>query len=88
MGGFEDLVAVAKLDQFIYVADSEQGILAIESYADDTFSEPRPIALNTGDAEDSVTPMPTTMVIFALGGLQGLYLSLSILVCLCALNLF
>ena len=88
IGGFEDLVSVVTLDEFIYVADSTVGIFAIESYRDGTFSEPRPITLKTGDAEDSVAPMPTTMVIFALGGLQGLYFSLSILVCLCALDLF
>ena len=88
IGGYEDLVSVATLDEFIYVADSTEGIFAIESYADGTFSEARPITLRTGDAEDSLAPMPTTMVIFALGGLQGVYFSLSILLCLCALDLF
>lgn len=47
--GYEELVSVATLDQFIYFADSEQGIFVIESYLDGSFSEARPISMNTGD---------------------------------------
>ena len=31
-GGFENVVSVASYDEFIYVADGEKGIVAIEAY--------------------------------------------------------
>ena len=86
--GFEDLVSVTAIDEFIYFADSELGIFAVESYQDGTFSEARPISLHTGDALKPVAPMPKTMVIFALGGIHNIFFSLSVLMALLAFNLF
>lgn len=86
--GFEDIISVTAIDEFIYFADSNLGIFTVEAYQDGTFSEARPITLHTGDALKPVAPMPTTMVIFALGGMQGIFFSLSVLMALLALNLF
>jgi len=86
--GFEDIISVTAIDEFIYFADSNLGIFTVEAYQDGTFSEARPITLHTGDALKPVAPMPTTMAIFALGGMQGIFFSLSVLMALLALNLF
>lgn len=67
--GFQNLVSVAVFDEFIYIADSTQGIFAIEAYTNGTFSERRTITLNTGDILHPEAPKPTTMVTFTLGGL-------------------
>ena len=87
-GGFDNLVSVASYDEFIYVADGETGIFAIEAYQDGSFSEPRQFNLEMRGRLDENAPAPTQMVIVALGGLNGLYLSVTLLMCLVALNLF
>lgn len=86
--GFKALVSVSTLDEFIYFADSEVGIVAVESYHDGTFSEGRVISLNTGDVTDPVAPMPQTMVIFAMGAIHNIVFGFSILAGLLAINLF
>ena len=86
--GFTDLVSVTAIDEFIYFADSNLGVFAIEAYPDGTFSEARPITLHTGDTLKPIASMPTTMIIFAMSGMHGIFISLSVIMTLLALNLF
>lgn len=86
-GGFEGLVDVGSYDEFIYVADS-RGIMAIEAYQNGDFSEPRPLNLELRGRINELAPSPKHMVIVALGGLSGIYLSLGLLMMLLAVILF
>lgn len=58
-GGFDNLVSVASYDEFIYVADGETGIFAIEAYQDGSFSEPRQFNLEMRGRLDENAPAPT-----------------------------
>ena len=86
-GGFEGLAGVGSYDEFIYVADS-RGVQAIEAFQNGDFSEPRPLNLELRGRIDESAPSPTRMVIVALGGLNGVYMSLSLLMMVLALILF
>ena len=74
-GEFENIVSVASLDTFFYVADANLGYYAIEAITMDNFSEPRPIPGLQGEKEGDFI-VPTVMVSFTLGALSNLSLTL------------
>ena len=46
--GFNEVASISSMDSFIYIADKDSGIFAIESKDDGTFSEVRRIPAKTG----------------------------------------
>ena len=77
-GGFSDIVSIGSMTGFLYVADSEKGFFAVETFPDDMFSEPRPLALKTSTA--STAPKPKAMVVFTMGAILNATLSLATVV--------
>lgn len=52
---FQDIVSLATLDNYIYVADGEEGFYAIESKEDGSYSSPITLPLHIASTDSSYT---------------------------------
>ena len=83
--GFSEIAAIGTFGNFVYVADSQDGFFAIESFAGDEFSKPR----NLGVKVDGASVHATTMVLVTLGSILNTTVSVATSVFLLAsLSLF
>ena len=61
--GFSNIVSISSLGGYIYVADNFKGLYSIEAFPEDEFSAPKPIVIESHDADVSMV----AMVSFTLG---------------------
>ena len=85
-GGFSDIVSIGSMTGFLYVADADKGFFAVETFPDDMFSEPRPLELTTSSS--TTAPMPKAMVVFTMGGILNVTLSMVALLAATSITFF
>ena len=78
---FQDVVSLSTIDNFIYVADGEEGFYAIESKPDGTYSSPITLPLKSTDSSYNFStqadlPRPVAMVVFAMSAVRSAAVSL------------